>query len=396
MMSVAGASAQEAPPASRTELLERLRDAKEKQIREYAVSKVENAFNRFGSVQFLQKLEGKTGGFRPVIGGQQTGSGFSAGVGWRPPNSSRKPYTVWAEANLSARQWQRHEAGLALPRLADGRLSVELTVFYQDANSLSYFGPGPKSRGDNRTNFRLEETRFQGAVRYRPVQRVMVGAFSGYSFINEGAGQDIRYASSDRQFAGMDIPGLQQQSDFLRTGLEALYDWRDNPKGPRSGGHYLARWAWLDDRTREIYNFRRLDLEATQYVPFFNERRVLAFRAASTMMFTRAGQRVPFYMQSTVGGSDDLRGFRAYRFYGDNSAVINAEYRWEIFSGLDGAFFFDAGQVFDRRRDFQFNAFESSWGFGLRGNVQNVPVIRVDVGFSREGFRIWLKFRNFM
>ena len=41
-----------------------------------------------------------------------------------------------------------------------------------------------------------------------------------------------------------------------------------------------------------------------------------------------------------------------------------------------------------------FNDLEASAGFGLRFNARNRTFMRVDVGFSHEGFQIWFKFTD--
>jgi outer membrane protein assembly factor BamA len=126
----------------------------------------------------------------------------------------------------------------------------------------------------------------------------------------------------------------------------------------------------------------------------FNKTRVLALRAKTTMTDTDRNQLVPFYLQPIIGGSDDLRGYRPFRFNDRNSLVMNAEYRWEIFSGLDGAIFADAGKVAPRRGLVNFKDLESDVGFGLRFNARNRTFIRLDVGFSHEGFQVWFKFND--
>jgi hypothetical protein len=37
---------------------------------------------------------------------------------------------------------------------------------------------------------------------------------------------------------------------------------------------------------------------------------------------------------------------------------------------------------------------KGSAGFGLRANIRNQTFLRLDVGFSREGFMIWFKFND--
>ncbi len=85
--------------------------------------------------------------------------------------------------------------------------------------------------------------------------------------------------------------------------------------------------------------------------------------ARITMTSAKPGQRIPFYLLPYIGGSDDLRGSRPYRFTGPNAVVYNAEYRWEIFSGLDGALFLDAGKVMMHRGHLGMSDLETSPGF---------------------------------
>ncbi|MBL8222062.1 MAG: hypothetical protein JNL62_22685, partial [Bryobacterales bacterium] len=91
---------------------------------------------------------------------------------------------------------------------------------------------------------------------------------------------------------------------------------------------------------------------------------------------------------------DDLRGFRPFRFADRNMVLYNAEYRFEVFAGLDGAIFADAGKVFPRRGMLNFRDLEGSVGFGLRFNVKNATFLRIDTGFSHEGFQVWFKFND--
>jgi len=202
-----------------------------------------------------------------------------------------------------------------------------------------------------------------------------------------GPGTDSRYASAEQVYTPAQAPGIDVQQNFSRIGTFAQYDWRDNPAGARRGGNYFAQFS-------DYRKFSRLDLEAQQFVPVLNERRVFVLRAKTTLTFHDSREPVPFYMQPSLGGSDDLRGFRPYRFRDDNLFLMNGEYRWEIFSGLDMALFADAGKVFAHRSDWDLHNLESDAGFGFRFNARNRTFLRLDVGFSHEGFQVWVKFGN--
>ena len=210
--------------------------------------------------------------------------------------------------------------------------------------------------------------------------------------LNTGPGHDEDGPSMETVFTSEDVPGMDDQADFLRFGTFAAFDNRDNPGGARSGGLYSLQLDSFSDQTLDRHDFRRLNIEAQQYIPFFNKRRVIALRLKSVLTFHDPDQSVPFYFQPVLGGSNDLRGFQTYRFYDDNLLVANIEYRWETFSGLDTAIFFDMGKVFAESSDWNFKDMETSAGFGLRFNILNNVFLRIDTGFSHEGAQVWLKF----
>ena len=72
---------------------------------------------------------------------------------------------------------------------------------------------------------------------------------------------------------------------------------------------------------------------------------------------------------------------------------VRGEYRFEIWSGLDGALFYDAGKVAERRGDLDFNDLESDYGFGFRFNTNEGIILRVDAGFgSPDGKHLFIVF----
>jgi len=71
---------------------------------------------------------------------------------------------------------------------------------------------------------------------------------------------------------------------------------------------------------------------------------------------------------------------------------LTGEYQWEINTGFDMALFVDGGKVFHRPGQISLSNLEGSAGFGLRFKNQRSIVARLDTGFSREGFQVWLKF----
>ncbi|MEP7366921.1 MAG: BamA/TamA family outer membrane protein, partial [Acidobacteriota bacterium] len=301
---------------------------------------------------------------------------------------------VDTSAQASTRQWVRLETALGQPRIANGKLFWEVRGLHHNYNSLPFYGQGPDSEKAKRTNYRLENTDIDGMFGVHVHRFLRVGGSTGYMWNNVGPGQDERYASSEKVFPPSRAAGISRQTNFYRWGGFVQADFRDSAVGPRSGGNYSMRYDSYNDRDLKLHGFQRVDIEGQQYLPFYNKRRVIVLRGRVVMTKHDDDQSVPFYLQSVLGGSNDLRGFRPYRFSDENMLVMNAEYRWEVFAGMDMALFADAGKVAHKRGDLDFKNLESAVGFGLRFNARNATFIRLDVGFSHEGFQVWVKFND--
>lgn len=379
---------------SRAQEIEQARDEKTKKLEPDNPSMFEARLIEIKDKKVLERISAGIGGVRIKIGGMPTGSGFAVGPDYFRNDLARGKVTVNAGVTASTARWLRYYAGVSLPSLANDKLFWDANAVHRDYNAIAYYGPGPDSEKIKRTNYRLEDTAMDTAAGVKPHKWFRAGGGIGYQWVNTGPGRNKRYASTERVFAARQVSGLDRQTDFLRVGYFAQMDYRDNPLGARSGGFYSLRWDNYDDRNLGLHDFRRMDLEAQQFIPFFNKRRVIALRARTVQTYTKSGQSVPFYHHASLGGGDDLRGYRPYRFNDANMFVMNAEYRWEVFAGLDMAVFADAGHVQRERWKFRANQLESAVGFGLRFNARNSPFMRIDVGFSHEGFQVFVKFNG--
>lgn len=387
-----GAAAQQ--PETRAAEIEAERDKKAKTLEPDTPSKLEQRLIYIKDHKVLERITAGIGGVRVKIGGMATGSGFALGPQYFRDDLAHGEFFVDAGLQASVRKWLRYELAAGAPSFAGDRLFWEVRALHHDYNSLPFYGQGPDSEKIRRTNYRLEDTSADTMFGVKPNEWLRFGVSTGYLWNNTGPGKDRRYASSETVFPPSQASGIDRQTNFYRWGLFAQADYRDSKTGPRSGGNYTFRYDSYNDRALRIHGFQRIDAQAEQYVPFFNKRRIIALRARTVFTIHDADQTVPFYLQSVLGGSDDLRGFRPYRFYDENMLVLNAEYRWEVFSGMDMAVFADAGKVTPRRGQINFKNLESAVGFGLRFNVRNATFLRLDTGFSHEGFQVWVKFND--
>ena len=154
------------------------------------------------------------------------------------------------------------------------------------------------------------------------------------------------------------------------------------------------RIADYRDQDTDLFDFRQLEVDLQQYVPWFHRYRVLALRASAVITDVDAGQAVPFYYMPTLGGGERLRGFRERRFRDRNSVLFTAEYRWEAWWALDMALFGEAGKVVFDRSDLDLSDLEAAYGLGFRFHSTDALALRLDLAFSREGFIPLLRYSH--
>jgi outer membrane protein assembly factor BamA len=386
--------AQPAQYESRADQIQAERKAKSQVLRPEMASGTERLLIAVRERRILEKIQYGWHGLRPRMGGLATSSGMAFGAEYLNDELADGEVIFRTSGRVSFRSYQHYDVELAMPSLAGGRVFTDLIAVHRNYPQIQYYGPGPDSRITGRSNFRLEDTLYEGAFGVRPARPLRMGVSAGFLEVNVGPGTRTQWASTEQIYSPAQAPGIDRQTDFLRGGAFIQLDYRDIPGGPRRGGNYFAQFVYNKDTDLERHTFRRLDIELQQYIPFFNDRRVIALRAKTALTYANSGQVVPFYLQPTLGGSDDLRGFRPFRFYDDNMVVYNAEYRYEVFSGLDMAVFGDLGKVFRDRGQLNFRDLEASYGIGMRFNARNAVFLRIDAGFSHEGFQVWFKFGN--
>lgn len=385
----AAASAQE---PSRAAEIEAARDKKASELTPDEPSKVERNLTLIKDRKIIERLSTGFNGLGVKFGGLATGGGFALGPQYTRGDLSKGRIQVRSSAVFSFQNFQKYDAQLnVIPDRSNPVFFQAYAVRHAYPN-IPYYGPGPDSEKTGRSTYLYEDLALDATAGIRIKRRFLAVASGGYLFVNLANGTDKRFAPISGNFPN--VPGVDSQPDFARAGGYLEFDGTDYRAGPRKGTYMLAGFNHYVDQTEGRYSFGRLDADFQEYIPFFNRRRVIAIRGKANLTYTSAGQAVPFYMQPVLGGSDDLRGFRPYRFYGDNLMVWNTEYRWEVFSGMDMALFFDAGKVSNKRSQINFHDLETTAGFGLRFNSANAVFVRLDVGFSHEGFQVWFKFND--
>jgi hypothetical protein len=376
-------------PASRAEADRQRREEKQKAAQAYQQGTFEQGMH-FAEERAIFILDRE--GFYPKFGTLTTGSGFAYGIGFRDRDlfNHYGQFDIFGAASIK-RYWAA-EVRLRFPELAGKRLLLETWAGRRDYPQENFFGFGPDSLRSDRSDYAFRTNLFGGRAGVRPFPVVLVGG--GVEFLQPvvGRGRNDRVPNLEDTFDTSAVPGFDTPADFLRSSAFIEVDYRE-PKYARKGGWYRFDLSNYDDRTQNLYSFRRFDVDLRQFVGFLGERRVLAARLFVSTSDAEDGQTMPFYYMPTLGGNDTLRGFREYRFRAPHAILAQAEYRYEIWSGFDAALFYDAGKVANRRSDLDFENLESDYGIGFRFNTNSGVILRVDAAFgSPDGKHLYVVF----
>jgi hypothetical protein len=337
--------------------------------------------------------EGRDGAY-PEFGNMITGAGWiSAGPGYRRHVMDGRAL-VDASAALSWNLYKVAQARFELPHVADDRLSLGAQAMYQDLLRVNYFGLGGASLKSDRSGYRFNDADILGYATFRATSWFSVSGRFGWipqPDLSTMAGQSVTYPNTIDLFTETSAPGIRIQPSFLHGDVSVAADWRDHPGHPTSGGLYRVTAASYSDRDAGTFSFRRYEAEASQFVPLFAKRWILALHAWEVFSDTSSGHLVPFYLMPSLGGQNTLRGYYDYRFHDNDMQSFNAESRWALFTHVDAAAFVDAGKVTPRAGDLDFKHLKTSYGAGLRVHNATTTLARLDIGHSTEGWRVFFK-----
>jgi len=339
----------------------------------------------------------------PVVGTVAPGGGWGAGLGYTAPG--RGPWHFNAKGLWTLKNYQLAEAVLGY---RGRRAEFEAFGRHRDMNRLDYFGPGSSSNLFDRTTFSLKDPVVGAHGKYRVAPWLALGGRVEEMWPREAPGK--RLPSIEQRFTPAQAPGLFTSSRFGRyQGSVDIH----LPAAPGDafyqGTKSRVTYAIYDNRDEaELYNFRRLDLEAQQTLAGIGAHHRLTLSGWASTSMTDAGQEVPYYLQHTLGGitalrsvSDDrlgsdgtqgtLRGYRDLRFRDRNLLLLQAEYRVPLWGPIDATLFADAGKVTAARDDLDLNDLRKDVGFSLSVMKGWATAARVDVGFgSGEGTRVFV------
>ena len=169
---------------------------------------------------------------------------------------------------------------------------------------------------------------------------------------------------------------------FVRVNLIDVYNY------PRVGLEVTVEGWRYDDQDLDRFSFSRVVGQVRGQIPLGTRNRRVAFQLRTSHSTADSGNAVPVYLMETLGGANTMRGYGEYRFRDTRNLLVNVEYRWEVWTYTDFAFFYDAGKVFREADDLDFHDLHSGYGFGMHMHAPGEVFFNVDLAQSDEGFRL--------
>lgn len=383
-------------PAARAEAWRALREQKARDLeppKTSLPSKISKPFREF----FEERR-----GFKPVLHGGHQSNSPAIGIRYeklalghsyvREKMPNRADFR--AEAVTSADGHNHVEAEIGIHRPLSLPLSAALVTDFERHPHDDFYGLGPDSQLTDRSTYKF--TTAEGGVRLDwPLARwLRLEGGAALVHVSTGPGGDGSHPSISEVFSVGVLPAFAESTDFVRAHARVEIDWRDGENPSHAGGLIAFDAENYEELSVSRFDFRRYRAEVQQHFPFFHEQRVIALRALTVITEPHDDGQVPFYFMPTLGHGDALRGFSSFRFRDRHALLLQGEYRWLAWKGLETALFLDAGKVFADLDELDLADLETAYGIGFRVITSGGTFFRLDIARSRERIRPHVSFSH--
>lgn len=360
----------------------------------------------------LQAFEFAGGHVSALLGGFEQGAGFGFGV--ELSTADKIPGVVFrAKMLTSTRFYRRFEGEAYIPKLFSEKTHASVWFNYLNRTRDNFFGLGPRTPDEPETNYSVEERSYNVSLYHDIRKGSQVGIYARVSNASAYRGEDDNDIPVDTLFTGVRpatvagatrwLPGLNNNAKIFTYGAFAEFDLRNNKDGLTKGAYGYVRLAsneGLKNEPFSDYGWNEVELDGRAYIPVFGDSTSLALRGYGELKNPKRGSQIPFYEQNYFGGRSHGRGFRNFRFRGNNVLLLTVEPRQTVWKqkedrGLDVFVFGDFGQVWGDNRSslnptilandkFDSANWRAGAGAGFQYRWNKDVVIRIDYGRTNE------------
>jgi hypothetical protein len=263
----------------------------------------------------------------------------------------------------------------------------------------NFYGIGPDSRQEDRSDYDLERYLAGGELYVRVAPRLILELDGRWERDQAGSGNDQLLPGVDESFSSEDIPGFGRQETQLVFG--GNLEWRvGTPRTARRVNHWLdLGYHWNASRTDGAADIGHLTGSAGVEIPL-DRRRLSLFFALEFESVRPSGEgEIAFYELPALGGRGQLPAYRAFRFRDRDLLLGKAEYHWRVWCDqldtlwLDAALVLYGGKVaHSMGQDFRLSDLRESYGLNFALITQSTEIARIELANGDEGFRVTLSF----
>lgn len=292
--------------------------------------------------------------------------------------------------------------------------------------TISFYGIGPDSRRDDRTVYGERETIFGGSAIYpiparglRPLRPSLVGGLHA-RLIDLRPGQSGEFPSIEQRFDELTAPGLTEQDTFVQFTEGVRFD----PEVANGALQlkYLLTGEQFRTSTATRGSFSRWTADLRHEIPLYgktastggttlngpnecatsttstdcppvqwsrNRQGTVTVRLLAIGTTTGDDNRVPFFLQPTLGGSDlndnrRLVGYDDYRFRGPAMVLIQEGIEHSLWGPLGVFVLAEHGRVSREGEGISFTNLSHSASVGITLRAGGFPMVTLAFGFGGE------------
>lgn len=241
-----------------------------------------------------------------------------------------------------------------------------------------YFGIGDQTNYADEENYSVDFPRLQINYLQRIYKSISIGGlfhFDNYK-IKEILPGGLLFSETPIGYSGGVIS---------RIGLLARIDSRDQVFYPTKGHFATLQVAHHDIFTGSTETFTSISLDATTYKKL--TKGILAVNLWTGQSFGD----IPFQELFQLGGGKKARGIIQGRYRDRSVALLQAEYRFDIWKRFAGALFTSYGSVSESLAQISSSQWKLNYGAGLRFFLDpvNRTSLRVDVAFGSDEWNFY-------
>jgi hypothetical protein len=224
-------------------------------------------------------------------------------------------------------------------------------------NTINFFGLGnetayDKSKPEGIRYYRARFAQYDAdlQIRKRAGKVFQVAAGPAFEYVSVDSSDNKDRFINHTELNGLDHTSLYRAKTYAGAKATVLLDNRDNAIMPGRGIYWESNFSAYGGLGHVSNNFSRLQSELSLFISFNTRKNVVI---ATRVGYGKTFGHYEFYQAQFLGATDNLRGYRKFRFAGDESFYHNidlriklADFRTYLFPGSFGLQFFnDVGRV---------------------------------------------------